>query len=106
MPIHEELKEAKLNGLTMAITKHGGYPAVAQKLGLAMAYQRTKRGFWNERANLDRALHNYIKESGSPGKMPTVMELEGAGRMDLIVAIAKHGGFRAVAEGLNLSQDG
>ncbi len=102
MPLHEDLQDAGLGGLSVAISKHGGPDTVAQRLGLTMAYQRNERGHWETQENVDQALLDYIQQAGSPGKMPSGAELEAAGRKDLIFAIAKYGGYSVIAERLKL----
>ena len=102
MPIHEELKKAELSSLGAAIQKHGGYPAVAAKLGLKLAYTRKQTDYWDDFTIVKCELLSFIQERGTPGVMPTYEELQKAGRSDLASAIPKHGGSPAVAEQLGL----
>jgi superfamily II DNA or RNA helicase/septum formation topological specificity factor MinE len=102
MPTHEELKKADLSSLAAAIQKHGGYPTVAERLGLELAYTRKELGYWDDFTNLESEILAFIKEHGTVGIMPTYEELKEAQLSSLAVAIAKHGGCQSVAEKLGL----
>src|SRR5215469_15578326 len=56
----------------------------------------------NNLAQLEQAIRDFIEARGTPGIMPTTHELKQAGRSDLLRAISKHGGMRAVAEYMSL----
>jgi len=100
MPTTIELRDAGKHSLAVAINAHGGFPAVAKRLGLVA---KTKpNGYWDDFANVERELLAFIQEQGTPGVMPTVNALEEAGRSNLVFAINKHGGMSKVAGLLNL----
>jgi hypothetical protein len=105
MPTQQMLRQAGQPGLATAIARHGGFPAVAQQLGLTYTYTSKPAGYWNSFANIEQAVNDFIKEHGTPGIMPTRGELRTAGWHDLEVALGKHGGSLAIAEllGLQLS---
>ena len=101
MPTVEELHRARLSGLSDAIIKHGGFVAVATRLGLA--YTTTKpNGYWNDFANFEYELLTFIHTSGKDGTMPTAEELRKAGQSTLAATVHKHGGFSSVANQLGL----
>ena len=105
MPRLQILRQAGQTGLATAIAKHGGFPAVAQRLGLTYTYTSKPAGYWSSFANIEQAVNDFIEEHGTPGIMPTRGELRTAGWHDLEVALGKHGGSLAIAEllGLQLS---
>ncbi len=100
MPTTIELRNAKEHSLAAAINVHGGFPAVAERLGLIATTK--PNGYWDDFANVERELLAFIQEQGTPGVMPTRTELKQAGRIDLDGALNKHGGLFAVAERLSL----
>ncbi len=102
MPTNLELRKAGRNDLANAVHEHSGCAAVAERLGLKLAYARKLRGYWNDFANVKRELFAFIEEHGTPDVMPTQDELKKAGRNDLADAIHKHSGYAAVAERLGL----
>src|SRR5438445_749981 len=104
MPTQDELTKTKRGDLKNAISKkHGGYPAVAERLGLEFTCTAKPRGYWSDFSNVERELLAFIKEHGTPGVMPTAAELAKAGRGDLTGAISNHhGGYLPVAEQLGL----
>ncbi len=103
MPTSEELKKAGLSGLGKAISQHGGYPLLAAKLGLELAYTAKPADYWKEFVNVERELLAFIEKKGASGVMPTNTELYNAGLSSLGYAIQKHGGFSAVARRLGLA---
>ena len=103
MPTNEEFREAERGDIAYAILKqHGGFLAVAERLGLRLPSPRKPSGYWDDFSNLERELLAFIHDSGSPGFMPTQDELKRAGQSTLATAISRHGGFSAVAERLKL----
>jgi hypothetical protein len=103
MPTYTELVNARRHDLINAISKHGGIPAVAERLGLARPDARNLAGYWSNFTNVERELNTFIATHGVEGVMPTQIELKVAGRADLPNAIHKHGGFSAVARRLGLT---
>lgn len=101
MPTQSALRAAHRGEIARAITKHGGSPLVAQRLGLCLAYRAP--GYWDEFGNVERELQDFVTEYGTPGTMPTLSDLIKAGKSSLGSGIARHGGYRAVAERLSLS---
>jgi hypothetical protein len=102
MPTHEELAITAHGDLSSAIRKHGGIQSVAEQLGLA--YKQKRWGYWDNFSIVERELHKFIQEHGSPGVMPMLKELKKAGQGDLASAIRKkHGGPQSVAERLKLT---
>ncbi len=102
MPTQQLLHRAGRHDLMRGIQVHGGSAAVGERLGLAHRGQRKPRGYWQDPANVDRELLAFIAERGQPGAMPKQKELHQAGRIDLLLAITRGGGQRAVAERLGL----
>lgn len=47
MPTKPELEKAERSDLSNAIRKHGGYPAVAERLGLQLTYSRKSPSYWD-----------------------------------------------------------
>ncbi|MEW5858037.1 MAG: hypothetical protein AB1861_11740, partial [Cyanobacteriota bacterium] len=102
MPTRQELQKAGLSSLGKAISQHGGFHVVAEKLGLKLTYVAKPRSFWKDFSNLSKELFTLIKELGNPGIMPTIDELIKSERKDIVNGIKKHGGFPVVAEKLGL----
>ncbi|XWK90534.1 MAG: helicase-related protein [Phormidium sp.] len=102
MPTYEQLQEAKRGDIISGIYKHGGFPSVAQKLGLELSYTRKIPGYWDDFSVLKKELFNFIDHDGSPGTMPTQKKLQKSGRSDIVTAIQKHGGYLYVSEQLGL----
>lgn len=100
MPTYGEFNKARRSDLVKAIRKHGGIPAVAEKLGLT--YKAKRHGYW-DKFTLERELLAFIEKHGIPGVMPTNPELIKAGRGDLARTIQRCGGFPTVAENLGLN---
>ncbi len=101
MPTQTELRAANRSDLAQAISKHGGFPSVSQRLGLRLAYRAPQ--YWDDFQNVERELHAFISEYGTPGKLPTRLDLIKAGKSALGSSIARHGGSYTVAERLCLS---
>src|SRR6266699_3533365 len=102
MPSRDELHAARLSGLSDAIIKHGGFAAVATRLGLT--YIATKpNGYWSDFANVEHELLSFIHTSGIDGTMPSAEELRKAGLSTLAAVIHKYGGFSTIASRLGLT---
>lgn len=54
--------------------------------------------YWNDFSRLEAELRAFMKAQGKPAVLPTQHALQVAGRADLVHAIRRHGGPRAVAE--------
>jgi hypothetical protein len=102
MPTNEELKKAGRSALANAISKNGGYPVVAERLQLKLAFTSKPQGYWENFVNVKHELFAFIEAYGTPEMMPIQKELLGNGRSDLAYAIPKHGGYQSVAERLGL----
>lgn len=101
MPTTIELSQLDRGDIQKAISKHhGGFQAVAERLGLA--YRKKRTGFWRDFEHLKNELFAFIREQGTPGIMPTKSELEAANRSALCLAVDQHGGFPCVAKQLKL----
>ena len=105
MPTSGELQKAGRSDLTTVITKHGGFPALAEQLGLRYTNMAKPPQYWDDFTNVERELLGFITEQGTSGVMPTSADLKDAERSDLGFAIHKHAGFAKVAAllGLHLS---
>lgn len=99
MPSRKELGKCGLFGLANAIAKHGGYPAVAQRLSLKSADERVPLHHWDDFDNVRKALQPIIAELG---RMPSNVELKERNLSGLATAVYKHGGLLAVAEKLGV----
>ena len=97
MPTQIELFKAGLGSLNVAIQKHRGLLAVAERLKLKLAYTAKRAGYWDDFTNLARELLTFIKEYGTHNVMPSQQELMEATRSDLVNAIRRHGGQYFVA---------
>ena len=106
MPTSEEFIKVGRSDLQAAIQKHGGQRAVAERLGLRLAYTAKPSGYWDDFSNLEAQISAFIEEHGNPGIMPTRERLKEAERGDLVPAIHKQGGFSVVARRLGLIYSG
>lgn len=98
MPTERELLHRRRGDLHRAIAMHGGYFAVAEACGLPRRDRRRRRR-WKEEEVLKRALDEFIAANGTAGVMPSHLELEMAGRLDLLNAVYRyHGSLHLVAE--------
>ncbi len=104
MPTVSELVSAGHNSLVNAIGKHGGISIVAKQLGLKASYHPMR--YWDDFENVEKKIRTYLSARGTPNAMPSVTELNNAGRIDLIRAIGKHGGFSVIARRLGLTHTG
>jgi hypothetical protein len=68
-----------------------------------MKSQRKPKGYWDDFANVERELREFIAQYGVDGVMPTQKELAEKQRNDLVQGIGKHGGISAVARQLKLT---
>jgi len=100
MPTRSELQEAGRGDLISAIDAHGGVLVVAERM--EFAYTVKPDGYWDDFANVNEALLQFIEEHGSPGVMPTQRELREGGQAALHAALDRHGGLLAVARRLGL----
>ncbi len=92
MPTHSELSKAGRLDLVNAIQgTHGGFTAVAQRLGLQQHISGKQAGYWKDFANVEQELRSWIARHGLPGTMPTQHLLRQAGQTGLSTAIIKHG---------------
>jgi len=103
MPTEADLVQKDRWDLAVGIRQHGGVFVVAQRLGLNKRRIRKPDGYWDDFAHLEEELQDFLNEQGLDNVMPTNLQIEGAGRRDLIDAISKHGGSSTVAERLGLS---
>jgi len=103
MPTRGELRDAGWHDLEIALVKHGGSAAVAERMGLQLSYIKRAMGYWKDFANVERELLEFINSKGTIGKMPSSEELHAARLSGLSDAIIKHGGFAAVATRLGLT---
>jgi hypothetical protein len=101
MPTAVDLKNAQRHDLLNAISKAGGFKAVAQQVGLKSVRKRRKAvGYWEDVEHVKQEVLSFVAENrigGEETRMPTLAELRTAGRVDLEQGIRKHGGFRKVA---------
>jgi len=98
MPLLETLKQHKRYDLINALATHGGYHAVAGRLGLTTSYRPP--GYWERWENLAHEFLEWAREHDQVGVMSTSNELTATGRADLVSAAYKHGGLLAVADKL------
>ena len=101
MPTTLELQRHHSSNLYNAIQRHGGTCVVARKLGLKT--HRHSRAYWDDFANVEHELKLFITRHGMPGYMPTLIELQTQGYLDLGCAIQRAGGFWKIARQLGLS---
>lgn len=104
MPCRDELCEGGESGLGKAIADHGGFPAVAMRLGLAP--RRKPNGYWTDE-RIDEEVRLFVSDHGEPGVFPTGALFRELNRADLDNAINRsEGGARAVARRLGLTVAG
>lgn len=75
MPTKQELEEAGEGSLANAMNLHGGFPEVAQRLGLKLSYSRKERDYWKDTDNFKSELLQVVEQLGTPGVMPTHEQL-------------------------------
>ena len=101
MPTNPQLIKAGRGDLARTIQRWGGFPTVAEKLGLN--YAKTRPGHWQDFVKVEQEILAFIKQCGTPGVMPTYETLKKAGRNNLVQAIqTHHAGRQAVAKRLGL----
>ncbi len=100
MPTAHDLDAAGRADLAGAIASHGGYGAVAARLGLRSRYR--PRGYWADMAHVDAEVRAIWRELGQPAQLPGMSQLAALGPPGLPGAIYRHGGARAVAQRLGL----
>lgn len=104
MPSHGDLCAASCSGLSAAITKHGGFPLAAIRLGLPP--RRKTIGHWTPQTIEAEALL-FIAAHGEPGVFPTSKLLRRCDRTDLENALLDYpGGARQLASKLGLAMLG
>lgn len=107
MPTGDELTAEGWSALTNAIPAHGGFPSVANKLGLKPRNTRSQGApsRWDEK-RLRMELHAFtmahFPDLARSQTMPSESQLRKHGRNDLSYAINKFGGYAAVAEATGL----
>ena len=104
MPTKAQLDTHGRSDLRHAISKyHGGYPAVADRLGLEMTQDHLPDHYWKDLKVVERELLLWIEQHGTPGTMPTESQLFVSGRGDMAKGIQNyHSGFKAVTAALGL----
>jgi hypothetical protein len=106
MPTKDELCKRGHSGLASAIQRHGGFGAVAERLGLRLSYSTKPKKYWKDLENLDKEIRAFIENHGTSGVLPSQGTLKQHGRLDLTNAIRNHGGHKRVAEILNFRRTG
>ena len=102
LPSQTMLRAAGRDDLLAGIERHGGRPAVAERLGLRLAAPRKPYGYWQRPGVLERELADFIAAHGQTGRFPSHAELTAAGRIDLALAISRSEGVAALATRLGL----
>lgn len=106
MPTQAELRDGGRGDLLNALRRHGGVDVVSRRAALLMRGSKRPRGHWTDRAVMRAELGAHTASFGKPGLLPRREELLRAGRTDLVYAIARHGGFSAVAAEMHLMWHG
>jgi len=104
MPTQSELVRAKCATLSHAVSKHGGFVAIAERLGLQNSNADKPSGYWSDFANLEREIRAFNAAHGTEDLMPTKKALLSAKRRDILHAIRAHGGVAIVAQQLGLER--
>jgi hypothetical protein len=104
LPTEATLRATGRGDLVSVIRKHGGFPAVAKRLGLTYTAGQNLSGYWNDFSNVGEALRQFCTDNKMIGLMPTERQLRAGGYGNLASAIRKYGGILAVAQRLGLSQ--
>jgi hypothetical protein len=102
MPLQKNLADKGRSNLSAAISKHGGFSAVAKRLGLQQPNAFKPDGYWSDFKNLKQELLSFIQEYGTQGVMPTNKQMMDMGRNDLVAGIVRHGGKYKVARLIGL----
>lgn len=106
MPLQRQFVEHTRTDLLNAIRQHGGLALAAQRTGLQpplTVSSRRPRGYWLDSATLHAEILAFTAKNGYPGMMPTCERLRKAGRVDLVYAINRYGGFATLASKLHLT---
>ncbi len=103
MPTAAQLREWGEGALLDVLSrKHGEFSVVAQRLGYVLLDTTREDGYWNDLANVERELREYIRFHGTEGVMPTYTELQRAHLSGLCAGIKQHGTFASLAEQFGL----
>lgn len=126
MPTQSELLASGRSDLAGAIHRYGPWKMMADEAGLVLSsiakprslnlvYCTTLKSerlrpymYWRDFENLRAELKIFLsefcdqKDEECEYMLPTAVELEAAGRSDLVRAITKHGGWESVAARLNI----
>lgn len=105
MPTSRELRAAGRRDIDNAILKMGGYPKVAEKLGLERSSGKRVAGYWSDFSHLETELGAFLKANSGDipeGSMPTQKQLRALKRADIVEALKQHGGSAEVARKLGL----
>ncbi len=102
MPSLKDLADRDQLGLAGAISRMGGFTAIAQRLQLRNAIPTAPRR-WKDFQTLERELEYFMKEHHMKDVMVTSAQLQDAKRYDLVYAIGCFGGYKAVADKLHLT---
>ena len=103
MPSKETLAKAGRNDLSIAIgRKHGGFPAVAARLGLKQSSSAKAPGYWDKDTIINE-LEKFNSKRGLPNVMPTNDELREANLGQVAKAISKLGGPKQFAAEIGYS---
>lgn len=97
MPTQSELLAAGCANLASAVRRLGRWSVAAEAAGLRLTRSRdsdSQDGFMRMQAEVERFTVD--------GRLPVAAQLRKEGRYDLVYAIQKHGGFKAVAEKLGV----
>lgn len=107
MPTAADLRMANRLDIVRAIQHHGGFASLASQLGLVPVHRRLPRPCTPLPHPLLPGIRTSLatlSASGTilPDRMPTASVLRSLGRSDLVSDVSAAGGFRAVAQALNL----
>lgn len=103
MPTAAELGARGACGIANAVAVHGGYPAVARRLGLELRNTAAQGApaIWDQQklgAELRTFTQAHYPELALANHLPTERQLRKQGRNDLSYAVQKFGGFTKVME--------
>lgn len=102
MPTMRQLKDAGRGDLVAAICRITTVRDIAKRLGLKITHEIKSHGHYDSIEAVGAEVRTWIKEHGSPGRMPTPSQLMATGNSGLGAAIQSHGGFPRVAVKLGL----
>eukprot|EP00171_Calliarthron_tuberculosum_P007542 IDg7542t1 len=105
MPTAAELGRNGACGIANAVAVHGGYPAVARRLGLELRNTAAQGApaTWDQQrlgAELRAFTRAHYPDLALANQLPTERQLRKEGRNDLSYAVQKFGGFTRVMESL------